>query len=92
MSILGILYSAILVINGQRRMHGSRDSLLVRAPRLVIEKLQVRIRAKAAIEFSSLELIWCADSYLASAPLPCYRRDTQTTPVILPKVEVAGYT
>ena len=53
-----------------------RDSLLVRAPGLVIERLRVRIPAAAAGEFSSPELTLCVDSYLVSAPPSRYRGGT----------------
>ena len=39
--------------------------------------------------FSRLTL--CADFYSVPFPPPCYRSGTQKTPVILPKVQVAGY-
>ena len=39
---------------------------------LEIERLQGRIPAGAAGEFSSLELTLCADSYSGSVPPPCY--------------------
>ena len=38
-----------------------------------------------------LQLTLCADSYLVSVPPPCYCSGTEKTPVILPKVQVAGY-
>ena len=43
---------------------------------LVIERLQVRIPAGAAGEFSSPESTLCADSYSVSVPLACYRSGT----------------
>ena len=58
----------------------------------VIERLRVRIRAGAAGEFSSPVLTLCADSYSVSVPPPCYRIYTLKIPVILPKMQVAGYT
>ena len=58
----------------------------------MIEGLRVQILAEAAGEFSSPELTLCADSYLVSIPPPCYCSDTQKTPVILQKVQVASYT
>ena len=48
--------------------------------------------AGAAGEFSSPELTLCADSCLVSVPPPGYLSGTKKTPVILPKVQVAGYT
>ena len=57
---------------------------------LVIEKLRVRNLAGAAGEFSSPELTLCADSNSVSVPPPCYRSNTLKSPVILPKVQVAG--
>ena len=60
---------------------------------LVIERLRVRIPAGAAGEISSPESTLCADSYSVDIPPPYYRSDTLKTPVIiLPKVQVAGYT
>ena len=46
--------------------------------------------AGAAREFSSPELTLCADSYSVYVPPPCYRSGTLKTPIILPKVQVAG--
>ena len=43
---------------------------------LLIERLQVRIPAGAAGEFSSPELTLCADSHSVSVPPPCYRCGT----------------
>ena len=43
---------------------------------LVIERLQVRILAGAAGEFTSSELTLCADSHSVSVPPPCYRSGT----------------
>ena len=57
----------------------------------MIERL-VRIQVEEAGEFSSPELTLCADSYSVPVPPPCYRCGTQKTPVILPKVQEAGYT
>ena len=57
---------------------------------LVIERLQVRIPAGAAGGFSPPELTLCADSYSVSVPPLCYCSGTLKTPVILPKVWVAG--
>ena len=51
---------------------------------------RVRIPAEAAGECSSPELIFCADSYSVYVPPPCYRSGTLKTPIILPKVQVAG--
>ena len=59
---------------------------------LVLERLRVRIPAGAAGECSSPESTLCADSYSVSVPPPCYRSGTLKTPIILPKVQVAGYT
>ena len=54
-----------------------RDSLLVSlSARLVIERLQVRIPAEVAGEFSSPESTLCADSYSMSVPPLCYRNGT----------------
>ena len=61
----------------------------------MIERLRVRIPAEAAGEFSSPELTLSADFYSVSVPAPCYRSGTKNNnnkPVILPKVQVAGYT
>ena len=60
--------------------------------RLRIERLSVQTAAEAVREFSSPELTLCAESYLGSVPPPCYCSDMQKTLVILPKVQVAGYT
>ena len=49
------------------------------------EKLRVRIPAGAAVEFSSVDLTLCVDSYSMSDPPQCYRSGTQKTPVFLPK-------
>ena len=59
---------------------------------LVIKRLRVWIPAEAAEDFSSPELTLCADSYLVSIPPLCYCSGTWKTLVILPKVQVAGYT
>ena len=56
----------------------------------MIERLRVRIPAGAAGEFSSLESTLCADSYSVSVPPLCYCSGTEKTPVILPKVQMAG--
>ena len=58
---------------------------------LVIERLRVRIPAGAMGIFSP-ELPLYADSYSVSVTLRCYRSGTKKTPVILPTVQVAGYT
>ena len=58
----------------------------------MIERLRVRIPAGAAGEFSSPELILCADSYAKFVAPPCYRSGTEKTPVILSKVQLASYT
>ena len=58
----------------------------------MIERLRVRIPAEVAGEFSSPESNVRADSYSVSVPPPCYRSGTLKTLVILPKVQVAGYT
>ena len=60
--------------------------------RLMIKKLRIPILAEVAEEFSSPDLTLCADSFSVSVPPPCYRSGTEKTPVILPKVQVAGYT
>ena len=57
----------------------------------MIERFRIRIPARATGEFSSPELSFCADSYSVSYPTPCYHNGTSKTPVILPKVQVAGY-
>ena len=57
-----------------------------------MEKLRVQIPAEAAGDFSSPEFTLRADSYSVSVSAPCYRSGTKKTPVILPKVQVAGYT
>ena len=56
----------------------------------MIERLRIRVPAGAVGEFSSLGLTFCADSYSVSEK----ERNKQTNkekPVILPKVQVAGY-
>ena len=56
----------------------------------MIERLRIRVPAGAVGEFSSLGLTFCADSYSVSEK----ERKKQTNkekPVILPKVQVAGY-
>ena len=58
---------------------------------LVIERVRVRIPRGAAEDFSSPELTFSADSYSVSVPAPCYCSGTKKTPVILPKVQAAGY-
>ena len=58
----------------------------------MVERLRVRIPAVAAGEFSSPDLILRADSYSVSVPTPCYRSGTKKTSIILPKVQMAGYT
>ena len=40
----------------------------------------------------SPELTLCADSYSVSVPPSCYRSGTEKTPIILLKVQMAGYT
>ena len=59
---------------------------------LVIERLQVRIPAGVAREFSCPELTLCADSTSMSIPPQCYDSGMKKTLVILPKVQLAGYT
>ena len=66
--------------------------LVGRSAILAIKRLRVQILAEAAGEFSSPESALCADSYAVSVPPLCYRSGTLKTPVILPKVHVAGYT
>ena len=39
-----------------------------------------------------LSRVKCVRSYLVSVPPLCYRSGMQKTPVILPKVQVEGYT
>ena len=57
------------------------------------ERLPVRIPAEAAREFSSPELTLCADSYAVSVPTPLLLQWHVKDPkVILPQVQVAGYT
>ena len=46
----------------------------------MIERLRVRIPARAAGEFSSPEPALCADSYSVSIPPPCYRSGTYKRP------------
>ena len=78
----------------------TRADLCVRKPEypvgknagLVIQSLRIRIPAGAVGEFSSLESTLCADSDSVFVPSPCYFSGTYKTPVILPKVQVAGYT
>ena len=50
--------------------------LVCKSAGLIIEKLQVRITAGAAGEFSSPELTSCTDSYSVFVPSPCYRSGT----------------
>ena len=50
----------------------------------MIEKSRVRIPAGAAGEFSSPGSTFCADSYFGI-------RSTPVLPVMLPKVQVSGY-
>ena len=59
---------------------------------LVIQRFRVPIPAGAAGGFSSPGLTLSADTYSESVPSPCYRSGTYKTTVILPKVQVAGYT
>ena len=58
----------------------------------MIERLQIQIIVEMAGECSSPELTFSADSYAMSVPPPCYYSGTYKTPVILPKMQVAGYT
>ena len=55
----------------------------------MIERLRVQVRAEAAGEFSSPELTFCADSYLASIP-PCVTSVACKRPRSF--CQVAGYT
>ena len=57
----------------------------------MIERSWVQIPAGTAGEFSSPGSTFCADSYFVSVPPLCYRSSTLKIPVILPKVQVAGY-
>ena len=57
----------------------------------MIERSRVRIPAGAAGEFSSLGSTFCADLISVFVTPPCYRSSTKKIPVILPKVQVAGY-
>ena len=67
--ILCLLLSYVWVL----LLDGSWDSLLVRAPDIVIKQLRVQILAGVAIEFSSPESTLCADSSSVSIPPLCYR-------------------
>ena len=59
----------------------------------MIDRLRVRIPAEAVGVFSSPDLTLCADPYSVSVPSTCYHSSgTKKPPVILPKVQVAGYT
>ena len=73
-------------------LQGEPGQLVGKSAGLVIERLRVRILAGAAGEFSSTELTFCADSYSVSVPPLCYGSSKYKTPLILPKVQVAGYT
>ena len=58
----------------------------------VIERSRVRIPAGVAEEFSSPGSTFCADSYFGIfPPTLCYHSSTWTIPVLLPKVQMAGY-
>ena len=67
------------------------QQLVGKSAGLVIERLRVRIPAGAAGKFSSPELTLCADSYSVFVPPLCYRSGTKKTTVILPNVQVGGY-
>ena len=71
---------------------GIACSFVGESARLVIKRLRVQILAGVAGEFSSSELTLCADAYSISVPPPCYLSGMYKTPVVLPKVQVAGYT
>ena len=58
----------------------------------MIKRLWVRIPAGVVGKFSSLGLTFCTDSYSVSIPPLYYHSGTQKTWVIVPKVQVAGYT
>ena len=49
------------------------------------------VGSPAAAARTVFSLTFCADSYSVSALSPCYCSGTEKTPVILPKVQVAGY-
>ena len=72
----------------------SQDSLFIvgKSARLMIERLWVRAPAGVVEEFSSPESALCADAYSMSIPPLCFHSGRQKTSVILPKVQVAGYT
>ena len=67
------------------------DSLLVRAPDCV-RRVASSNPGRSGGRIFSPELTLCADFYSVSVPPPCYRSGTKKTPVILPKVQVAGHT
>ena len=56
------------------------------------ERLRIQILAGAVGEFSSPELTFHTESYLVPIPPLRYLSGTEKTPIILPKVQVAGYT
>ena len=81
-----------LCLTGRYPSRREPGQLVGKGTGLEIEKLRVRFPAEAAEEFSSPVSTLCADSYSVSVPSLCYRSGTLKTLVILPKVQVAGYT
>ena len=57
----------------------------------MIERSRVRIPAGAAGEFSSPGSTFVLTLISVSVPPQCYRSSIKKTPVVLPKVQVAGY-
>ena len=57
----------------------------------MIERSRVRVPSGAAGEFSSPGSTFSADSYFGFVPLSCFRSSVYKIPVILPEVQVAGY-
>ena len=57
----------------------------------MIEKSRVQFPAGAAGEFSSPGSTFCADSYSGIRSTPVLPSNTLKISVILPKVQVAGY-
>ena len=57
----------------------------------MIERLRVPIPAGAAEEFSTPGSTFCADSYFSICSTPMLLQQHLKDPVILPKVQVAGY-
>ena len=58
---------------------------------LMTERLQVQIPVGAVGEFSSPWSTFCADSYFGIRSTPVLPQQHIKIPVILPKVQVAGY-